>query len=405
MIICFVFQDEYPWDVRIEKFLVALEEAGHEVHLVSRNRTGRRQKEWISDRICIHRLPGGFGTRFRDLVNTPAFFSPVWFGKICRVVAQHRPRVIIVRDIPLGPTAIVVGKLFGVPVITDVAEDYPAMILDTWTYRGPKPIDYLIRNPCLLRVLERWTIRHSDAMIAVSDFSKSRLSSLARGAAKNIQVVDNTPRLEAVANNRRTHKIVDLIRDHAGVSLLYVGGLEEFRGLRTAVEAIPYVLEKGVNVKLFVVGEGTARRGLEAMARDAKLVENVHFAGNVDAEYIPSIISSADICIIPHYVTPNIDTTVPNKIYDYMAQGKPVISTHARALRHIIETHRCGRVYEDKDPRMLAESIVELADSKVRDCLGAAGRLAVIETRNWQVDKKALLDIVSSTSRLAGEKK
>ena len=128
MSICYVYQDEYPWEVRVEKIVKSLAKYGFEVHIASRNRTGRPTEEQIEKNIFIHRLPNGFGSLSRYFINFPAFFSPFWLAAIITIVRKYDIKLIIVRDLPLGPTAVLAGKLVKVPVMMDMAENYPAMI-------------------------------------------------------------------------------------------------------------------------------------------------------------------------------------------------------------------------------------------------------------------------------------
>jgi hypothetical protein len=80
----------------------------------------------------------------------PAFFNPRWVRAIRRTVKRCASDLILVRDLPLAPTAIFVGGQCGVPVVLDMAENYPAMIRDIWTSRKNKLHDVLVRNPSIV---------------------------------------------------------------------------------------------------------------------------------------------------------------------------------------------------------------------------------------------------------------
>jgi glycosyltransferase involved in cell wall biosynthesis len=114
----------------------------------------------------------------------------------------------------------------------------------------------------------------------------------------------------------------------------------------------------------------------------------------VEPRFVPGIIGVADACIVPHYVTEHTDTTVPNKVFDYMLQRKPVLVTQSRSLRQIVEPARCGIVYQDTDPDALAAAIHALGDRALRASMGSAGYTAVQTTYNWDRDKAALLNAV-----------
>lgn len=391
MNVCHVYQDQYPWDVRVEKISAALAQHGMTVHIVSRNRDGLSRKEEWRTGIYVHRLPRPRSAMIRTMVNFPAFFSPFWLHAITSVVRNTNARLIIVRDLPLSITAWMAGKITKRPVLLDMAENYPAMIEDMWKYRGPKRLDYLIRNPAALRSLERVALPRMDAILVVCEESAARLQKMGVPREKTY-VVGNTPRL---ANDDK-HEIAREIRDKSDFILLYVGGLEETRGLEIALRALPKVIKAKPNTLLVLVGEGTSRTMLRTLAKTLRIEERILWMGWQDQRSIPGLIRASDVCLIPHYVTAHTDTTVPNKLFDYMLQSKPVVATSAKPLAAIIESTRCGVTYSDHSPDELADRIVQLSNNKLRETLGKAGHQAVLDKYNWRTDSHTLLEAVES---------
>jgi glycosyl transferase family 4 len=176
--ICYVFQDEYPWDIRVEKFVTALADAGHESVILSRNRRGRETEEMLRPGVRVRRLARGWTSLDRTVRNFPAFFSPFWIGAIVRTIRRERLDLILVRDLPLAAAGIIAGRITGRSVAMDMAENYPAMIQATWDFAEPRPIDYILRNPSWLRKLERWVLPRLDGVFVVSDPSRRRVVQL-----------------------------------------------------------------------------------------------------------------------------------------------------------------------------------------------------------------------------------
>src|SRR5687767_6350017 len=193
--ICHVWDGDYPWDVRVEKISRALGRE-HEVHLVCRN-AARRPTYELRDALHIHRLPAmrWLPRRLHAAANFPAFFNPLWIHAIWRTVRRQRASVILVRDLPLALSAVLVGRALGVPVIFDMAENYPAMIQDVWDAGRTRVGDRLVRNPWLVRFIERLVVRLVDHILVVVDESRDRLAAMGVPAAK-MSVVMNTPSLE-----------------------------------------------------------------------------------------------------------------------------------------------------------------------------------------------------------------
>jgi glycosyltransferase involved in cell wall biosynthesis len=387
MTACYVFQDEYPWDVRAEKILTSLASHGIAAHVVARNRLGGRTHEELSPGIQVHRLPALRNQWARDLVNFPAFFSPFWIATILRVVRRTKAKVIIVRDLPLSPAALLVGWITGLPVLMDMAENYPAMIQDTWTHRGRSGLDVILRNPSALKRLERFVLSRLDGVLVVSGHSGSRVHAL--GVPENrIWVVSNTPRTGGASGADGSDHSSN--GERGELRLLYVGGMEESRGLEIVIRAMQ-IVARTLSARFVIVGRGTTEPALRRLASQLGVADRIDFAGWVAPEEVPRIIGSADICLVPHYVTEHTHTTVPNKIFDYMLQRRPVVVTDALALREIVESAGCGEVYQDTDPASLAAAILRLADPGVRTGMGAAGRQAVLERYNWARDENVLI--------------
>jgi glycosyltransferase involved in cell wall biosynthesis len=97
-------------------------------------------------------------------------------------------------------------------------------------------------------------------------------------------------------------------------------------------------------------------------------------------------------------VTAHTNTTLPNKIFDYMALAKPVIVSNARALEDVVTDAGCGLVFRDGDPESLLSCLRQLQSVELRQRMGASGRRHVRERLNWSQDEVVLLDAVAAFS-------
>ena len=398
----YIYQDEYPWDIRADKITGSLADAGFNTVIISRNRSRLPVLETLQPKLEVYRLPAVSMKPIRDLLNVPAFFSPVWLWAIYRAVKSRQLGLLIVRDLPLSPAAWLIGKICKIPVIMDMAENYPAMIQDTWDHRGPRFQDYLMRNPVILRAQEKWVMPRLDGVMAVSAASKKRVCAIPGVRHDNVWVIENTPKLDkagAILDCELSRKMQSMRE----LKLLYVGGLEESRGLMFVIDAVAKIVENNTPAVLVIVGEGTSRKGLEHRAEQLGIGSRVIFPGWIDQAFVPGIIAAADVCIVPHLVTEHIETTVPNKIYDYMAQAKPVLVTHSPSLRQIVEQIECGMWYTDRNTDELASAITAMNDVELRKGMGERGKEAVERRLNWSVDAKHLVEIVTQITASKGD--
>src|SRR6185437_456779 len=166
-------------------------------------------------------------------------------------VRRVQPDAIIVRDLPLAPTAVSIGRRRHLPVVLDLAENYPAMMQMIFDAHRQRPLDYLVRNPAAVALVERYCLTRVDRVWVVIDEMADRLVRLGVSPDR-IDLVSNTPpRQRAEADPpARTHP--------AGgpVTIVYLGLLEVPRGLGELIEAVALLRDDGLPVRCTIVGKG-----------------------------------------------------------------------------------------------------------------------------------------------------
>jgi glycosyltransferase involved in cell wall biosynthesis len=140
-----------------------------------------------------------------------------------------------------------------------------------------------------------------------------------------------------------------------------------------------------------VLGSGSAESVLRNIALDLGLQDRVFFKGWISHASVGDFLAASDIGVIPHPATQHTNTTVPNKLFDYMAYGKPVLASDTKPVQRIINSERCGLIYQHDSPKDFYHKLMELEDPMLRRKMGARARLAVQERYNWEYDSKDLL--------------
>jgi glycosyltransferase involved in cell wall biosynthesis len=100
---------------------------------------------------------------------------------------------------------------------------------------------------------------------------------------------------------------------------------------------------------------------------------------------------------MPHQKCESWDTTIPNKLFDYMAAGLPVVSSNADPCERILAQTGAGVVFRSNDADDLAAALSRMFDPTTRASLGAAGQRAIREQYNWERDASTFLDVVETT--------
>lgn len=396
----YLWDADYPWDVRVEKICASLTEAGHDVHIVARNRGWRAERERLPEGT-VHRMPRWrwVGRRLDDALGFPAFFSPRWYALLARTAREIEADAIIARDLPLCPTAIRVGRELDIPVIHDMAENYPAMMRKIFESRSQRPIDYLVRNPRAVAAVERYCLPRLDHVLVVVEESGERLRRLGVPADR-ITVVSNTPPVA------RAQQEVDRTRpSNASLEVVYLGLIEITRGIGEIVVAARMLREAGERVRFRLVGGGRHLEHFRAQAKDCGLnSDDVDFLGYVQShDTALRLVAEADVGLIPNHACEHYNTTIPNKLFDYMAAALPVVTSDAVPFARVTRECSAGEVFRSKDPSDLVRVLLRMKDSRLREAYGRSGRAAVRRRYNWEYDAsrmvRAVEDVVRSGER------
>lgn len=386
--IVYLWDADYPWDVRTEKICATLTSAGHDVHVVARNRARRALIERMPEGT-VHRMrPWRWAGRHLDVaLGFPAFFNPRWRATLRRVLRSVRPDVLIARDLPLAPTAITIARRYGIPVVLDMAENYPAMMQMIFDAERHAPTDYLVRNPRAVVAVERHALARVERVLVVIEEMEQRLRALGVGAER-IDIVSNTPpvaRTNGAAASRAR-------RADQPLTVVYLGLLEVARGIMELVNAAALLRDRAVPVRFLVIGAGRDHELFTTRAAALGLAESVlSFPGFVPRERALELVAGADIGVLPHHANDMWNTTIPNKLFDYMAAGLPVVTSSAVPCARIVRETDAGMVFASGNVTELADAVQRMMDPAVRARCGTNGQRAVRDEYHWERDARVLL--------------
>jgi len=122
-------------------------------------------------------------------------------------------------------------------------------------------------------------------------------------------------------------------------------------------------LLEGTNIQIVLLGDGKEKANLQAQA-DAMGLTNVTFVPSVPKSEMPSALAGADACIAILKPLEEYKTTYPNKVFDYMAAGRPVALAIDGVIREVVEAAGCGIFAEPGNPSALADAIRRLASDR-----------------------------------------
>jgi glycosyltransferase involved in cell wall biosynthesis len=236
--------------------------------------------------------------------------------------------------------------------------------------------------------LARW----ADRLITVTSLAKDELVKSSGINPEKVIVVPNTIRKDVFYSYQIEQSIIDKFIGRKVI--LYLGDTGLRRGTDTAVEAMHRIKDQFPEVLLVLVGNSRDDNYLLKQIEKFELEEHVLLEGWQDLKLFPSYISAATMTLSPLKRNLHHDTTYANKVFQYMAFGKPVIVSDCPAQAKLIEETNSGLVFEAENVDELAKAIISLVKNPaLADELGANGKAAVNDKYDWQNTSTGLLKL------------
>lgn len=180
--------------------------------------------------------------------------------------------------------------------------------------------------------------------------------------------------------------------------ITYAGALGMANDIDVLVKAAD-LLRLRNDIHILIVGDGKERSRLEGEANRMGL-PNVTFTGSFAKSRMANVLAASDACVAILKDIPMFATTYPNKVFDYMAAGRPTILAIDGVIREVIEAAGGGVYVPPGEPHLLAAAICEMADGpeNARQ-MGMAARAYVVRHFNRDEHAQQLAELLSAISR------
>lgn len=353
------------FDVRIFlKECVSLRRAGFDVSLIVADGKG----DEVCDDISIYDV-GKVNDRLDRIRNAPKRLLLKAKALDYDIYHLHDPELM-----PIG----VKLKNLGKTVIFDAHEDFPKQL------RSKPYLNKVAQWILSLTFVhyERWVCPKFNAVVAATPFISEKFASMgARSVNINNYPLFGELSIEGIDWSKKS----DLV--------CYVGGIAEIRGIHQLVEGMGSVQSEA---RLALAGKFASNQLQDVVCRDSGWA-NVDNLGFLSREQVRDLMGRCKAGLVTFLPTPNHTDAQPNKMFEYMSAGLPVIASNFTLWREIIEGNQCGICVDPRDPKAIAEAIDFIVEHpKEAETMGQNGQRAVQEKYNWLIEEQKLLDLYMS---------
>lgn len=358
------------------------------VHPFDDTRVFYRQARSLSKKYNVNlyiSAPFNF-RKFND--NLMVWGLPEWKKKTDRIksffilfkyLVKLKANLIIIHDPELLLIVPIIKILKRVPIIYDIHENYVEMIREKlWLSIGMRKLlarGYLLSEKITFPFISMiwYPVKN------IGDHYTSR-NCLVKYQIRNVPSVQSFQSFNRANEEKKW--------------LISLGYLIDDRGIREIILAFSLVLKDYPDYQLVFIGSFQSERfeqEIFALVSKLQIKDRVIFFGKIPYEKVANYLYNAQIGLLNYLPIPNNIMGLPNKLFEYMAAGLPVIASNFENYAEVINDAQCGILVNPTDPDEIAAAIIFLLnDEKKRIEMGKNGQLAIEDRYCWEMEEKKM---------------
>jgi len=312
-------------------------------------------------RVWMYLTPNsGFARRIANYVLFAAMAVLVSFR-------PERPDVVVSTSPQFfcGLAGAVIAKLRRRPFVLEIRDLWPKSIVELGQL-GPGPI------LSTLEALERWLYRTARGVVVNSRTFIDHIAE--RGVDRDrIELVYNGIDPAMFKPRPADPALLEKHGLEGMYTVAYVGTLGMAHGLATLVDVAERLRDRE-QLRFLLIGDGAEREQLEAeIARRG--LSNIQLLGLQPRDQMPAWIASIDLLLVMLRDLPVFETVIPSKIFEFLAQERPVVLAAKGEIRRLMEEAQGALVIDPEDPEKLADAIdYAMQNPEPMAAYAAAGR-------------------------------
>jgi len=357
-------------DQRVHKVSLTLQEAGHDVLLI-----GSRRKKSLP--LSARSYPA---TRISMLFQKKVFFYGEFNLRLFFRLLRVKGDIFLGNDLDVMPAVWLAGRIRGKPVVYDTHE----------YYLGMPELDGRPRVKRIWQRIEQFIFPRLRYIYTICD-SFCELYRIDYG--KTLRAVRNVPyRISAGIDQPLPPDIENKLPRDKFFLLFQGAGINPERGVEELVMAMPYL--DPARFHLVIIGGGDIFGRIVDLVREKGLSDRITLIPKIPFEVLRSVTRRADLGLSLDKPT-NINHIygLPNKIFDYLHSGVPVLVSRLVELEKIVDQYQVGDYIDNHDPAHIAARIEAISRDPVKLKKWKSNTIKVIEELNWEKEGRIVVEI------------
>jgi glycosyltransferase involved in cell wall biosynthesis len=373
-----------PFDRRVWQESLALVGAGYEVTVICPTGAKQdREREAVIEGVRILRYPLRAATG-GPLGYLREYTLALWHTLCLAIKIRCAGRVDIVHACN-PPDLLFLIALALRPGGTRFVFDHHDLVPELFVSRFPGGGQVLYR---LTKFVERLTFAAADAVISTNESYRRVAIERGKMAADRVTVVRSAPDLSRFVRREPDESL----RRGKPYLLAYLGVMGPQDGVDYALRALQLLRDDigRDDIHCIFMGTGDAFDEMVALSEQLGLTDMVEFPGRVSDEFVQRCLSTADVCLSPDPLNALNDVSTMNKLVEYMAMGRPLVSFDLVEAR--VSAGEAAVYVPGNDELAFATAIdALLRDPERRRRMGESGRNRVEQELSWEVSRRALV--------------
>ncbi len=358
-------------NTRHYKFALELIKRGYDIRIFTSSTIHRTNINYINNRKFLEKEIEGAPFIFVRTCN----YKGNGINRI-RNMMQYAIRVLLITKKFQKPDVIYASSPHPLTWLSAylIAKRYNAKFIvetrDLWpeTLVAMKKISRNSITAKILYKLEKFIYKKADKLVFTMEGGKDYVESIGVDISK-VRYINNGVDVEEFNHNKENNIYKDKDLDNNNTfKILYTGSMGPSNGIKYLVESAKILQDKGIlDIKFILFGDGYTKNELQKFANNNNL-KNIVFKGRVDKKYIPCILSKSNLNVFCVEHIPEVDkySLSPNKLFDYFASAKPILS-NIECGYDLIEQYRSGITVQGGSAEALAEGILKFYKMSKKD--------------------------------------